>query len=61
MSDTTARTIRMVKAQGILEAGEKLLNHCYSPPQTEFERAYNFATRDAVSRLRDLAFELEHK
>jgi len=61
MTDARARAVRLVKAQGIREAAVDLLNHCYDGPETTFERNYNFATRDAVSRLNALANELEEK
>lgn len=59
MSDTTARTIRLVKAQGIREAAAKLHDILYPHPDSTWARNYNFAIRDAINELTELAGELE--
>jgi len=61
MSDATARTVRLVKAQGIRDAAAKLLDNVYSPPSTTWEMDYNFAMRDAANFLIEAATELESK
>jgi hypothetical protein len=59
MSDATARTVRLVKAQGIREASQKIRDNRYTPAETPWQRQYNFAMNDAADLLLEMAHEME--
>lgn len=60
MSESLARTIRLIKAETIRGAASDLLRELLIlEPQSAFEQNYNYAINDAVIALRDMAQNLE--
>lgn len=61
MSESTARTLRLVKAAGMREAAEALMGDRYENPSTKFELDHNNGMESAASLVIDLALELENQ